>query len=237
MFEKIECPWCHEMVFAPINDEKKMRTTNDISIIYKETTCPSCEKRITLIDDVHIKVMSPTVVRLEDEDKVVPMFAEYGSKYHESILAVRKELDEALGKLRDEWDNPEPEDEKIKIVVIASDGSELESTEEVTQYIRENYDCSDLEDWIDTNFDEVEIGPYDWRPSEIIDNMGSFSDIAECELYSCNYAQERYENSDMVEFENLDSPNDVDTPKNGETVEVAGLSFKYEWRKKDGSKI
>ena len=92
MFEKIECPWCHEQVFAPINDEKKMRTTNDINIIYKETMCPSCEKRITLIDDVHIKLMSSTIVRLDCEnDKVVPMFAECGSKYHESILTIRRD--------------------------------------------------------------------------------------------------------------------------------------------------
>lgn len=241
MFEEIECPWCHAEVFAPVDDRKGfVECINDIRIGYRHTVCPECQKSIILLDDVNIDLMSPTVVRFNaDDDKIKQMFTEFGLKHHDEILAMKKELDEALGIIRDEWDNPEPEEKKIKVVLVSPNDDVLETANEVKDYIRENYDGCDLRDWIDNEFDDVDIGPFTFSPSDVIDNMGDFDTIAD-ETFNCNYAEDRFDDSDVVSnFEELDDPDDSDTPDDGEVVVIAGIRFTYKHMeaKKDDSKV
>lgn len=235
-YRKIECPWCHAVVFAPLLDSDR-RELNNLSVEYTESICPECQKRISIIKDCHIDILKDIELRLDTEnDKVAPLFAEIGRKYTENINTIRKDLDERIGKLREEWDAPPQE--KIKVVVVAPDGTELESNDEVIEYIRSNPDLEDLEDWVNSNFDDVDIGPFSWSPSEIIEGMGeSISELAEYDGYSCNYAQDRYDESDMDNFQDLDDPDNVNTPEDGSTVEIAGITFRYKWVKEDDNKV
>ena len=242
MFEKIECPWCHAEVFAPVDSNNKyLKGVNGIVMEYRETVCPECQKSIMLIDDVNIELMSSTVVRLDAEnDKITPMITEFEMKHHDEIIAMKKILDDALGVIRDEWDNPEPE-KKIKLVLVSPDNDVLKTAEEVKDYIRDNYDYCDLEDWINDNFDEFEVGPFMWGPVEVIEGMGApMSDIACDQSYNCNYAEDRFDNSDVVNnFEEISDPDNMDTPDDGETVTIAGIRFTYKYMEaeKDDSKI
>ncbi len=243
MFEKIECPWCHAEIFAPVDDRKGfVECINDIKTGYRHTVCPECQKSIILLDDVNVDLMSSTVVRFDTEDdKVKQMFIEFESKHHDEIVAMKKELDEALGIIRDAWDNPEPEEKKIKLVLVSPNNDVLETAEDVKDYIRDNYDYCDLEDWVNDNFDEFEVGPFAWGPVEIIEGMGaSMGDIACEQSYNCNYAEDRYDNSDIVsDFEEIDDPNNIDTPDDGEVIMIAGIRFTYKYveAEKDDSKV
>ena len=226
-YRKIECPWCHNVLFTPISDVS-IRDLNGLIVSYRETMCPDCQKKITIVENITTKFAEDVTFRLDDEnDKVAPLFAELGSKYKMALDDIRRDIDERIGKLRDEWDNPEPGGEKIKLILEATDGTKIESQDELEDYIRENYDTYDLREWIDREFGTIDIGPYSFEAAEIIDNMeGSFNDIAS-ETYECNYASDRVSDSEAIFFDEPTDPDNVDVPEDGQSIEVAGLCFTY----------
>lgn len=226
-YRKIECPWCHNVLFTPISNVS-VKDLNGLIVSYRETMCPDCQKRITIIEDITTKFAEDVTLRLDvDNDKVAPLFAELGSKYKITLDNIRMDIDERIGKLRDEWDNLEPENKKLHL--IAPDGREISSPEELMEYIRYNYDEDDVSEWINDEFGSIDIGPYNYEPADIVREMeGGYGAIVE-ETWCCNYASDRVSQADMSYFDTLEE-DDIDSPGEQTTVDIAGMTFVAVWK-------
>ena len=75
----------------------------------------------------------------------------------------------------------EPEEPKKMIKVIkfrcTDDGEVYDTLEDLEEMVFNNIDTDTIAEFIDDNYDRVEIGCYLWRASEVIDNMGDFDDF------------------------------------------------------------
>lgn len=66
---------------------------------------------------------------------------------------------------------------KVKKYKCTDDGELYDTLEDLEDMVFENIDNDTVAEFIDDTYDRVEIGCYYWRPSEVIDNMGDFSDF------------------------------------------------------------
>ena len=216
-YRKIECPNCKNTVFVPVSTPMDVGT-DIVHVEYRIATCPSCLAPLSIIDRSFIE-MSKGIVQRYETDNVYNIAKDINEKYMNTISVIDKDITE---KLLD--DNKK--EKKFKVSLIAPGDEELNTKEEVYDYIRNNYDQDDLEEWINENFDTVEIGPYSWSPAEIIDGMGeSYSEIAEYESYDSNYAIDCYDNSDVVDIDEEFNKDDV--PEDGSMIKIGGMMFRY----------
>ena len=66
---------------------------------------------------------------------------------------------------------------KVKKYRCTTDGDLYDTLDDVEEMVFNNIDADVIAEFIDDNYDRVEIGCYYWRPSEVIDNMGDFDDF------------------------------------------------------------
>ena len=75
----------------------------------------------------------------------------------------------------------EPEEPKKMVKVIKfkciDDGEIYDTLEDLEEMVFGNIDRDTIAEFIDDNYDRVEIGCYMWSASEVIDNMGDFDDF------------------------------------------------------------
>lgn len=216
-YRKIECPNCKNTVFVPVSTPMDVGV-NNVHVEYRIATCPSCLVPLSIIDRSFIE-MSKGIVQRYETDNMYDIAKDINEKYMNTISVIDKDITE---KLLDD----KKKEKMFRVSLIAPGDEELNTKEEVYDYIRNNYDQDDLEEWINENFDRVEIGPYSWSPAEIIDGMGeSYSEIAEYESYDGNYAIDCYDNSDVVDIDEEFTKDDV--PEDGSMIKIGGMMFRY----------
>ena len=67
----------------------------------------------------------------------------------------------------------------VKVIKFkcTDDGEIYDTLEDLEEMVSSNIDTDTIAEFIDDNYDRVEIGCYLWRASEVIDNMGDFDDF------------------------------------------------------------
>lgn len=92
----------------------------------------------------------------------------------------------------------EPEEPKKMVKVKkyrCTDNDDLfDDLDALEEMVFGNVDDDDVREYIDEQFDRVEIGPYLWSASEVIDNMGDFDDFREDEDFKDWFRENKTDN-------------------------------------------
>lgn len=99
----------------------------------------------------------------------------------------------------------EPEEPKKMVKVIKfkckDDGEIYDTLEDLEEMVFSNIERDTIAEFIDDNYDRVEIGCYLWSASEVIDNMGDFDDFRDDEDFKDwvrdNQSDNYYGNDDV----------------------------------------
>lgn len=220
-----ECKWCGEPLFITDSEEHIVYSDGRTKLVTAEGLCPKCQRKNVVIKSIDINFISNLTIRHGgDIDRIVGVFF--------NINGNNLKIDEMCTDLKNRLENLVPNDleKKPKKIVLKVDDETIEDSNTLEEYIRNNYDESDLREWIDDEFGEVEIGPMTYSASDIVDEMGDFNTVAN-ETFCCDYAHDRVCSADMESLGDL-TTEDCDLKKDQE-INIAGLTFTVAFKDDD----
>ena len=110
--------------------------------------------------------------------------------------AIAKTEKEAMEMVLAPYVEPEEPKKMVKVKKYrCTDNDDLfDDLDALEEMVFGNVDDDDVREYIDEQFDRVEIGPYLWSASEVIDNMGDFDDFREDEDFKDWFRENKTDN-------------------------------------------